>query len=117
CKRFGILAEALNGLEEVSNVLCVSVGSGRAEAELRFPLLAGGHVGNARLLSLVYSAADVLVLPSLLENLPLVVLESMACGTPVIGSAVGGIPDMVRPGTTGWLFPAHDVTALRAAIR
>ena len=116
-KRFGMLAEALNGLLGVPNVLLVSAGSGRSEAELRVPYMNLGHIGNERLLSLIYSAADVLVLPSLLENLPLAVLEAMACGTPVVGSAVGGIPDMVRPGATGWLFPAHDVAALRASIR
>ncbi len=115
-KRFGVLAQAVNGLD-ISNVLLVSVGSGRPETEVRVPYLNLGRIGNERLLSLVYSAADILVLPSLLENLPLAVLEAMACGTPVVGSAVGGIPDMVRPSATGWLFPPQDVDALRSTIR
>ena len=57
------------------------------------------------------------VVSSLHDNLPQTVLEATACGTPVVGFAVGGIPDMVRPGVTGLVVPAQDVSALRAAIR
>jgi glycosyltransferase involved in cell wall biosynthesis len=114
-KRFAMLAEAVNGLRR-GKLFLVSLGGGRAEAEVRIPHLSLGFVGNERLLSLVYNAADLLAIPSLRENFPLVALEAMACGTPVVGSDVGGIPDMVRPGVTGRLFPAHDVDALRTAI-
>ena len=49
------------------------------------------------------------VLPSTIEdNMPLVVLESMACGKPVLASDIGGIGDLVRPGETGWLSKAGD---------
>jgi glycosyltransferase involved in cell wall biosynthesis len=115
-KRFAMLAEAVNGLRRPGKRLLVSLGSGTASAEVRIPYLNVGRVGNERLLSLVYSAADLLAMPSLQESFGLVALEAMACGTPVVGSDVGGIPDMVRPGVTGRLFPAHDVDALRAAI-
>jgi glycosyltransferase involved in cell wall biosynthesis len=53
--------------------------------------------------------ADVFVIPSRQDNLPNTVLESLSCGTPVLGFDIGGIPDMVRPGETGWL--ASDVTS------
>ena len=65
----------------------------------------------------VYSAADLFVSPSLQDNLPNTVLESLACGTPVVGSHTGGIPDMVRPGETGWLFETGNVEALRATLQ
>src|SRR4030095_1988530 len=81
------------------------------------PPLPVGYLGNERLRALVYSAADVFVIPSLYDNLPQTVLEATACGTPVVGFAVGGIPDMVRPGVTGWVVPPQDVGALRATIR
>ena len=76
-----------------------------------------GSVLNDRLISVIYSAADVYVITSKEDNLPNVVLESMACGTPVVGFDVGGIPDMVRPGITGHLSPFGDVNALAEALR
>lgn len=61
-------------------------------------------------------AARGLVLPSLAEGLPVVLMEAMALGRPVIATSVGGIPELVAPGATGWLLPAGDVDALENAI-
>lgn len=60
--------------------------------------------------------ATVFVCPSLYEPLGIVNLEAMACGTAVVASAVGGIPEVVADGTTGLLVPADDEAALAAAI-
>ena len=59
--------------------------------------------------------ARVFVLPSLEEGLGVVLLEAMACGTPCVGTRVGGIPDVVVPGT-GLLVPPADATALAQSI-
>jgi len=61
-------------------------------------------------------ALDAFVLPSLYESLPLGVLEAMAFGLPVVASNVGGIPEMVRDGETGYLIPPGDPPALRDAV-
>ncbi len=61
--------------------------------------------------------ARVFVLPTFSEGLPKVVLEAMLCGTPVIASAVDGVPELVQHGVTGWLLPPGDVPALTAALR
>jgi len=59
-----------------------------------------------------YLAADVTVLPSYYESFGMVALEAMACGSPVIGSRVGGLATTVRDGVTGFLVPDGDATAL-----
>ena len=61
--------------------------------------------------------AQVLVLPSLSEGLGRVIFEAMACGTPVIGSAVGGIMEMIVDGENGFLIPSGDVDSLVDRLR
>ena len=59
-----------------------------------------------------YSAAEVLVMPSLYESFGMVALEAMACGTPVIASEVGGLGYLVQDGATGYTIPDSDPEAL-----
>lgn len=58
--------------------------------------------------SMLYSAADLFLLPSLIDNLPNTVLESYFCGTPVLASGVGGTSELMTDGETGWLFDPHS---------
>jgi D-inositol-3-phosphate glycosyltransferase len=74
-----------------------------------------GMVGHDRL-ALYYTAADVCVVPSHYEPFGLVAIEAMACGTPVVASAVGGLKFTVISEETGLLVPPHDVAKFAHAI-
>ena len=60
----------------------------------------------------IYNAADVFVLPSLQDNLPNTVVESLSCGTPVVGFEIGGVPEMVEHGRTGFLAEPKNSLSL-----
>ncbi len=62
-------------------------------------------------------ASRAMVLPSFAEGLPVVLMEALALGRPVVTTAIGGTPELVQPGVTGWLVPAGSVEALVPAIR
>ncbi len=115
-KGFHVLAEALQRGGNPTDLFLVSVGSGKPPVDVAVPHLRLGYLGNERVLSFIYSAADVFVIPSLQEAFGQTAVEAMACGTPVVGFGVGGILDTVRPGVTGLLVPVGDVAALGAAI-
>jgi glycosyltransferase involved in cell wall biosynthesis len=70
-----------------------------------------GRVGDRRLLD-YYAAADVFALPSSSEAQGIVALEAMACGLPVVATAVGGLLGTISDGQTGWLVPSGDATAM-----
>jgi glycosyltransferase involved in cell wall biosynthesis len=115
-KGLDLLIAALDGINRDGAIGVVSVGNGSlfdAIDENHFPL---GELNSERLLSFAYSTADVFVSPSREDNLPNVLLEAMACGTPTVAFEVGGIPDIVRSGATGLLAKAEDVRSLRHAI-
>lgn len=102
-----------------AKVPCVIVGTGPQEAELK--ALAEQLGGDVRFLGYRSGAAlheaiagcKAVVLPSeWYENAPMSVLEAYACGKPVIGARIGGIPELIREGETGLSFQAGDVDAL-----
>jgi glycosyltransferase involved in cell wall biosynthesis len=74
-----------------------------------------GRCDAGRVRGLLRGAAA-LVVPSIYEGMPLVILEAMEAGVPVIASRVSGIPEVVEDGVTGWLVPPEDPRALAAAL-
>jgi glycosyltransferase involved in cell wall biosynthesis len=120
-KALGVLLEALVDLGDVSLTVA---GDGperdTLERRARDLDLDGrvsfvGSVPRERVLRL-FRATDASVLPSAWENLPHTVVESLAVGCPVIATAVGGVPEVVRDGENGLLVPPGDPKALGQAI-
>jgi glycosyltransferase involved in cell wall biosynthesis len=93
-----------------SNLLLLMIGSGgeNLSTATGIETLDLGYVSSDRLKSIAYSAADLFVFPTRADNLPLVLQESMACGTPMVSVKIGGVPDVVRPGITGYLAQPED---------
>lgn len=100
------------------------VGTGPLEERLRARVAAAGarnieflgfHSGK-ELYRLVAGASFVVVPSQWYENNPMTVIEACALGRPVIGAEIGGIPEIVREGETGWLFPSGDLQALGSVL-
>jgi glycosyltransferase involved in cell wall biosynthesis len=76
-----------------------------------------GFVRDKEKLGLLFSAADVFLFSSLEENLPIMIQEAMAAGTPVVGFGAGGVPEMVEDERNGWLCVPGDQMGLARKLR
>ncbi len=117
-KGFDLLIQTLERLPQryPSPVHLLVFGASQAALETTYPVHCLSQLHDAVALRLAYAAADVFVCPSREENLPNTVMESLACGTPVAGFHVGGIPDMVEHEISGWLAPCYDTEHLARGI-
>ena len=119
-KGVDVLLEAMRSLHGTPRLVIAGDGPLKAELEQQ-AAQAGvqaefmGWIGPDALPALV-ARAHVQVVPSRSEPQGVVVIEALATGTPVIGARVGGIPEMVHDGETGWLVTPNDPEALRTAI-
>jgi len=75
-----------------------------------------GSITNDELLVSLYRAADIFVVPSRQENLPNMILEAMACGTPCVAFEVGGIPELITHDVNGYLATPYEVEDLAAGL-
>lgn len=76
--------------------------------QIDIEIISLGYVESDRLKTIFYSASDLFICPTRADNLPLVLQESMACGTPMVSFDVGGVPELVRPNLTGYLAKVND---------
>ncbi|NJP22259.1 MAG: glycosyltransferase [Hydrococcus sp. CRU_1_1] len=107
-----LVVEALLQLPESlkKETILLTIGHGGEEiaTSVGMEIMDLGYLDNDRLKSIAFSVADLFIFPSRADNLPLVLQESMACGTPMVSFKVGGIPDLVRPDVTGYLAQPDD---------
>lgn len=80
------------------------------------PVHALGYVSDEQTIVSVYNAADVFVTPSLEDNLPNTIMESLACGVPCVGFAVGGIPEMIDHQKNGYVASLRNSDDLADGI-
>lgn len=118
-----LLAEALRQLPDAvllrTALVTLGDGAGPWLADLRargMTVTALGYIDNPAKQALVYSAADLLLFPSMDDNLPIVVLEALACGLPALAFAVGGVPELIATPAKGQTIPAFEVTAYAGAL-
>lgn len=119
------LIDAMNVvLKKRNDVILVIVGSGPLKEQLQKKVSRLGLNGNVLLVGrkiheeipMWMNASDLSVLPSINEGFPTVVPESMACGKPIVGTKVGGIPEAITNGGLGILVNPKDHEALASAI-
>jgi glycosyltransferase involved in cell wall biosynthesis len=119
-KGFSLLLAALHKMpiEILSKVTLVFFGQTPSTLSLQLPcnIKGLGSITNEENLAMIYSMADLFVIPSTEDNLPNTVLESLACGTPVVGFRIGGIPDMIDHQKTGYLVEPFDTGQLASGI-
>jgi len=119
------LGDALAAVARVDGVSLVVAGDGPERGALERRAAELGLDGRVRFVGplartevlTLFRAADAALLSSAWENLPHSVVEALAVGTPVVATAVGGVPEVVRDGENGLLVAPGDVAALADAIR
>jgi colanic acid/amylovoran biosynthesis glycosyltransferase len=127
CEQKGqlLLVKAVHQLQQRGVALeLVLAGDGDMRAEIETLIRDCGLQQQVRITGWISSAqvreellaARAMVLPSFAEGLPVVIMEAMALRRPVLTTYVAGIPELVVPGETGWLFPSGDVDALADCI-
>lgn len=114
-KGFEYLKEALR-LLSLENTELLLFGTNSKITDFPIPVRSLGYIDNEETLVNIYSSADTTVVPSISENLPYVMIESLACGTPVIGFNVGGIPEIINKELFGKLVDKFDVKKLGESI-
>jgi glycosyltransferase involved in cell wall biosynthesis len=117
------LHDLIDAARQVPHALFVVAGDGPERSRLEAQARSEGVGDRVRFLGHrddipeLLACADVFVMPSLYEGLPLAVMEAMAAGTPVIATAIGGTDELIVDGETGVLVPPANPSALAAAIR
>lgn len=113
-KGFDLLLDAIKNLNDPDILIC-AIGE-QNQSILPENVVFLGRITDQRLIALAYSAADLFVLPSIEDNLPNVMLESLACGIPIVTFPVGGMLDVIETGFNGILANKISSESLADAL-
>lgn len=115
-KGFPYLQDALQKVADKEKYALLIVGNGKREKiDLPYDLYDIGYIQDEAMLSEMYAAADLFILPSVADTSSFTAIEAMASGTPVLAFRTGGIPEIVKE-DLGWLVPSQDSKALADKI-
>jgi len=114
-KGYDFVQSISQSLKNNPNVLCLIIGGDQTVKTSN--LIKTGYIGDESLLAKYFSAADIFLFPSTADNCPLVVLEALACGLPVVSFATGGIPELVEHQKIGYIARYKDSEDLAAGVR
>ncbi|EON75603.1 Glycosyl transferase, group 1 family protein [Lunatimonas lonarensis] len=94
--------------KEIVMLVFGSAASEEISEAIPFPIKFMGFIRDDYTTNLVYNASDVFLAPSLADNLPTTIIESLCCGTPVVGFETGGIPEMISHKSNGYIAAYRD---------
>lgn len=107
-KGFDVILKLNEFFRDQQDILFLNVGDNKNN-NVTQKILNLGYLKSKSDIAIAYNAADVFVIPSREDNLPNTMLESLCCGTPVIGFKTGGIVDVIKHGTNGFLVEKENV--------
>ncbi|MEO1434549.1 MAG: glycosyltransferase family 4 protein [Bacteroidota bacterium] len=111
-----LLKEKYPKVAEQIDLLVMGKAQESAYQDLPYPVKYLGRLSDPQKIAEAYNAADLYLMPSLEDNLPNTILETLACGTPVVAFETGGIPEMVTHEQQGFIAPKRDAEALAHGI-
>lgn len=114
-KGFKYLTDSLSHLNK-NDIQIITVGGDFNHKIENLDIKNFGYIKDENLMAQIYSAVDLFVIPSLEDNLPNTVIESIACGTPVVGFKIGGIPEIIENEDIGLLCEKIDSRSLAETI-
>jgi len=115
-KGFEFLKEALSKIKNPSDITLVMFGTDEVPQIDRVEVKTVGYITNEQDLAELYSAMNATVVPSISENLPNVLIESISCGTPGVAFAVGGIPEIIENDFLGKTVKPFNIEMLARAL-
>lgn len=111
-----ILAERHPEMRETTGIAILGGHAEDVADQLPLPTYPLGYINDEKKIVGIYNSADIFILPSLEDNLPNTIMESMACGVPCVGFKVGGIPEMIDHKRNGYVATLRDSNDLANGI-